>query len=87
MDLTGNRLSGTIPASTAVTEGLANALLIGLGIGAMRRLSLATNLLDGTIPEGLWRFRLQARSLCVRHLHWLEAWQPQISVISYSAIL
>lgn len=60
MDLTGNLLSGTIPASTVVPTGLV-ALLTGLQeTVAMRRLSLASNLLEGTIPAGLWRFRLQA---------------------------
>ena len=61
MDLTGNLLTGTIPASTAVLTGFVDGLLTGLEeSAAMRRLSLATNLLEGTIPEGLWRFRLQA---------------------------
>ena len=64
MDLTGNLFSGTIPAtipaSTVVPIGF-DALLTGLQeTVAMRRLSLASNLLEGTIPAGLWRYRLQA---------------------------
>lgn len=60
MDLTGNLFSGTIPASTVTPTGL-DGLLTGLQeTVAMRRLSLASNLLEGTIPAGVWRFRLQA---------------------------
>lgn len=61
MDLTGNMFSGNIPANTAVSTTFADGLLTGLEeSAAMRRLSFATNLLDGTIPAGLWRVRLQA---------------------------
>ena len=70
MDLTGNRLTGTIPADPSVPSSFSDFLLTGLTeSAAMRRLSLATNLLVGTIPAGLWRFRLQAR-LTTQHV-WL----------------
>lgn len=67
MDLSGNLLTGSIPApSTALTKSISDALLVGLTeTVAMRRLSLASNLLDGTIPVGLWRHRLQA-CLCYK---------------------
>lgn len=72
MDLTANLFSGTIPASTVVVTGL-DGLLTGLQETiAMRRLKLAQNLLEGTIPSGLWRFRLQACSDAWR-LYCLEA--------------
>ena len=75
MDLSENLLTGSIPApGTAATISISNALLVGLTeTVAMRRLSLASNLLDGTIPVGLWRYRLQA-CLCwqkaVRWANW-----------------
>lgn len=60
LDLTANLFSGTIPASTVAITGL-EGLLTGLQeTFAMRRLKLANNLLAGTTPSGLWRFRLQA---------------------------
>ena len=61
MDLAGNRLSGKIPAGAEYPTSWADSLLACVtDTAAMRRLSLATNLLTGTIPPGLWRFRLQA---------------------------
>ncbi len=66
MYLNGNQLIGKIPAATAasassVAAGWAAGLLAGFSdTTAMRRLSLASNMLTGTIPAGLWRIRMQA---------------------------
>ena len=61
MDLTGNRLSGSIPADASVPSSWQDLLLTELtDTAAMRRLYLATNSLSGAVPDGLWRYRLQA---------------------------
>ena len=75
MYLNGNQLIGKIPAASAVSAssvaaGWAAGLLAGLSdTTAMRRLSLASNQLTGTIPAGLWRMRMQAScTICARLL-------------------
>lgn len=66
MYLNGNQLIGKIPASatvaaSSVVAGWAAGILAGVSdTTAMRRLSLASNRLTGTIPAGLWHIRMQA---------------------------
>ncbi len=67
MYLNGNQFTGTIPATSAIGETFATTLLIGLTDAiVMKRMSLASNKLTGTVPAGLWRFRMQASCLVIK---------------------
>lgn len=91
MYLNSNQLIGKIPAASAVSAssvaaGWAAGLLAGLSdTTAMRRLSLASNQLTGTIPAGLWRMRMQAScTICARLLRiHIYIYQIHIYVCGY----
>lgn len=61
MYLNGNKLSGQISAPSDVAASWAAQEIAGLTDAVvMKRMSLASNMLTGTIPAGLWRYRMQA---------------------------
>ena len=78
MYLNGNQLSGSIPASTGFSTSWAAQFLGGLVDSVkMQRLNLASNYLTGTIPEGLFRYRMQVSFAqhVLLHMQCSTAWK------------
>ena len=78
MYLNGNQLSGSIPASTGFSTSWAAQFLEGIVDSVkMQRLNLASNLLTGTIPEGLFRYRMQVpfAQHVLLHMQCFIAWK------------
>ena len=75
MYLNGNQLSGTVPAPTGFSTSWWTQLLGGITDDVkIQRLSLASNYLTGTIPEGLFRYRMQVHFVQFVHCCTCSAW-------------